>query len=169
MRFLLLLILFCVPTFAAEYDWIKIEKQDVEKFLSKTNGIVGAHSLQATSQTYCVPTLKWIEIVYSAYLKNFLVSRGVSTYLDPENNCVKFSTYALTAGYLLHYKENQGPIKTSLAIGSIDYYIDKENAHSANFFLAIDDTKNLVIVYYEPQTQSFISKSAVKKVISMRL
>lgn len=132
---------------------------EVFNFLYYTNNMRMAYGPQVTSTPYFVPTIEWIKKEYSPFLRNFLVKNGVSSSKNPENNCVKFSSYGLTAGYILHYKE--GPKGGSLAIGIVDYVKNFYVAHSINFFLASDNNK-IVVIYYEPQLQQIINGKEVE-------
>ncbi len=150
-------------------QWITMTQEDVYKFLVITNKVHMKNGPSISSDKYCIPTVKWINSVYAPYLNNFYIRNEIGNYTDVDNNCVKFSLYGQTAGYLIHYK-GEGPKGTTLAIGVVDYVIDLDNAHSINFFIAIDDNNKLIIYYYDPQSFSEVpSKDIETDWLYMRL
>lgn len=140
-----------------EYPFSQMTKIEAFNFIYNTNKIKCMYGPEMTSNPYCIPTVAWIREVYAPYLANFLQKNALDKAVDPENNCVKFSTYGCAVGHMLHFLNKEGPAKTSLAIGIVDYHPSMDSGHSLNFFIARDETNNLVIVYFEPQTQKIVS------------
>ena len=140
---------------SSKYSFSKISKEEVYNFLYYTNSIQPMMPINIGQLEYCVPTESWIKDIYVPYLKEFLFKNGAAMAVDPDNNCVKFSNYAQTAGYLIHL-HGEGPKKSTIAIGTVDYVKNLAIWHSINIFLATDSKGNLKVVYFEPQTQTII-------------
>lgn len=136
-----------------EYSWETKKNSDVYSILVYSNHIQMVHGPQITSDPYSLPTIEWIENIYAPYLKKFLSDNGLNMFDTAENNCVKFSAYGFAAGHMLFYKN--GPNNnTSLAIGIVDYSRGFYEWHSINVFLARDEYNNIIVYYFEPQTQT---------------
>jgi len=113
---------------------------------------------ELTTGVYAVPSVRWIEDVYVPFTKDFL-SQFNLTYREPSNNCVKYSSYGLTAGYLLFNK--LGVKDSSLAIGVTDYLHSFYASHSVNVFVATDEYNQLVLVYFDPSIGAILPNEEV--------
>jgi hypothetical protein len=149
----------CAPV-DKEYTWKTISKIDAFNFIHYTNGVHAQFGPEMTSDPYCVPDIKWVENVYRPFLKDFLSNNGVSSVSNPDNNCVKFSSYGLTVGSILH-ATGQGPRNTSLAIGFVDYTKAMFVWHSINVFIVHNEFGDLELYYYEPQNGDRVNRDDV--------
>lgn len=145
----------------AEYSWKVITKEQAFNFLYYSNNVKIIYGPILSSDPYSVPTIKWIENVYSPALKNWLFSNQILVAKENNNNCTKFSSYGQTVGHLIHYRQNQNTQKTSLAIGVVDYQAYAWEGHSINCFIVANEFGDLKICYYEPQTQKIMTKEEV--------
>ena len=146
------------------YQWQTISKTEAFNFLHYTNNIhgmfVARNVEEMTSDSYCVPSVEWIEQVYRPALKSFVKDNGVWMPSTPDNNCVKFSSYGYTVGHILHAK-GEGPRQTSLAIGIVDYSRELFLWHSINLFIAHDEYGGLKLYYLEPQDGTQVKNDEV--------
>lgn len=143
------------------YKWEVISQTTAFNVIYFTNGVQCLYGPQLTSNPYCVPTKEWIQDVYIPSLKKFLWDNQVNIPVEFDNNCVKFSSYGLTVGSILH-SNGRGPRKSSLAIGVTDYVQGFSDWHSINVFLVQDGFGGYELFYFDPQTLQEVPSEDLK-------
>lgn len=133
------------------YTWETKSKLEVSNFLNYTNKMHAMYGPQLTSDTYCIPEERWVEEKFRPSLKEFLSLNNIPGYSIPDNDCVRYSSYGFAVGGIIH-ANGEGPRKTSLAIGIIDYTRSLDSWHSINFFVVKNKFNDLEVYYFEPQT-----------------
>lgn len=163
----LVFLLGCGPSVPPSPDYTQVTHTQVRNFLFVTNNVfVVADFYKFEDRSYAVPTLKWINEVYTPAFTKWLIDNGVTSEVKPnggysleDNDCEDFSDYAITVGRLLHRKNSNRPINTAIPIGIISYQTSNTDWHAINVMIVMDNGK-MTLMFYEPQIQNFIKFDA---------
>jgi hypothetical protein len=142
------------------YEWKTKTKTELVNFCVYTNNMHMMYGPQFTSDPYCIPSIKWVEEIYAPALRKFISLNGIGMPSLPDNDCVRYSSYGLAEGGIIH-ANGEGPRKTSLAIGIVDYVMDLNNWHSINVFIVHNEFGDLELYYFEPQNGTRIPNKEV--------
>jgi hypothetical protein len=132
------------------YSW-----EDIHGVFLK-NGLVLEQFITADS-TYVLTTRSWIQSDFSSGLSAFQFQMGINNWKPESNDCDKFSlATTFYAKWLTHSSPNR-KFNASLAMGEVFYTRSNSRGnHAINFFI-INESDELKIVFYEPQTRQIIS------------
>lgn len=136
-------------------------QQEVRDILL-TNGIFTATSVAADT-TYILATKEWIRKDFSDGLGTFQFQMGIDKWVSESNDCDKFSlATCFYAKWLSHSSPNR-KVNASLAVGEI-FYIQEKNSsgHAINFFI-VNENGAMNVLFYEPQTRSFVTLTPLEK------
>lgn len=163
--FALILCLVCLvgcATSPIKYQFSKMTQGEVGTFILYTNQLLSASQWEITSVTpYAVPTSKWVQDFVTPRLINYYFDNGLRRWIAGENDCVKFSTHAISEAYTVYSNEKNRLRLTTLAVGCFDYFSDSAKGHEIIFFIVNDnDGKGFKLRFYEPQQRSFINLSS---------
>lgn len=158
------LIVGCSPK-AVSYPFIERDNTQIRNFITYSNSVRAFQYTDTGSETYALPTREWVDNKFTPYFKDFLFKYSLNSFVDIKNDCGKFTTYALTCGYILMKDEKDiGSIAMGEWVGIVG--ADK---HSLVFFIVNDNGKPKLL-FYEPQVQQFIELTENEKVcMSWRL
>ena len=82
---------------------------------------------------------------------------GINNWEPETNDCDKFASATTFYAKWLNHSTPNRKVKASLACGEIYYLRQKDNrGHAINFFV-INQSGELKILFYEPQTRQFVS------------
>jgi hypothetical protein len=154
--FISLLFVACKPKYPSSYEFSVMSGNEVRRFIDITNNVITMKDPILVDETYAVPTIQWIKSHYTEQLKQFLFDYQLNKYYSVENDCDDFSIYAVTIGHIMHRYAVNKPKRSTLAIGEFHYLHNFTTGHAINFFIALNDKKQIVLVFYEPQTQRIV-------------
>lgn len=126
------------------------------------NGIHTGNNVAADA-TYILTTKEWIRKDFSDGLGTFQFQMGINRWNAESNDCDKFSlATCFYAKWLSHSSPNRN-VNASLAVGEIFYIQEKAGSgHAINFFI-VNENGVMEILFYEPQTRSFVTLTPLEK------
>lgn len=171
--FAILLLIIFISTFTAcgkrtegSPTYTVLTRNEVANFIEITNQVDGFSShIYFNDDFYAVPTLKWVNEVYSPRLTKFLFDNDLLKYVKESNDCDDFSQYALTVAHMMHRYSTSRPKGTTISIGDVTWMQPMQD-HAINVWIVTDDNGKLILAFYEPQEQRFIPFSTRDEIIS---
>jgi hypothetical protein len=155
----ILIILFstgCDGKKKSTYEFRSLPKNEALDVLMYTNAIRPLKCFRMSDKTYAIPSVKWIQEVFTPEFKNYLFRNNLKTVRDSINDCDKYCLHARSVASVLYSKETKRIPGAALAMGEFVYWYGLD-MHDIVFFLAYDETYgDLVMVFYEPMIQNII-------------
>lgn len=104
---------------------------------------------QLFDNRYSLPALDWLERDLAIEFRDWLRVNDLLIYEPEENDCDKFSRYAITEAIKLHHATENHVHGTSLAFGLCVYARDSGGAHAIDCAVVRDPDAR--VVFWEPQ------------------
>ena len=129
--------------------------KEVYDFITITNKIHTLRFSRYGDEYYALPTVKWIKEQFTPYYSDFLFKNNLRTFKEGANDCDKYALYVRACAHLLYNQKYNSIDGAGLSVGETSYF-QSLDLHDINFFVAIDEYGQWVMLFYEPQIQEFV-------------
>jgi hypothetical protein len=156
----------CGKRYEGSQSYTVLTREQISMFIQVTNKVeVMENNLFLRDDLYAVPTLDWVNRVYSPQLTKFLFDNDLLKYTKESNDCDDFSQYALTVAHMMHRYSLNRPKGTTISVGDV-IQMQVMADHAINVWIVTDDAGRLMLAFYEPQQQRIIPFNPQDEIIS---
>jgi hypothetical protein len=131
----------------------KISNVEIYRFFNENK--VYAENTSVADAEYSLCSERWIRDSINLKFDGFLHKMDMTKYAVNANDCDDFAR-AFTVFIKFEFKRAVDNPTSSVSVGEF-YYVRKVGGpHAINFIIALDENKNKVLLFYEPQLKSFL-------------